>query len=89
MIHMPDRRYCTHDSPLHPPRIFESLSATGCSYAARALNVPAAGRLLMSTSTVSPRVPGLGVPISQPFLGVFSPNMTLAEKRGLCLNSEG
>ena len=43
----------------------------------------------MSISTVSSRVSHLGVPIPEPFFGVFSPNMTLAENSGMCLNNEG
>ena len=67
----------------------ESISATRRSYAARASNVPAAGGLLMSISTVPSRVLRLGVPMPEPFSGVFSPNMTLAEKSGFSLNNEG
>ena len=43
----------------------------------------------MSSSTVSSRVSRLGVPIPEPFSGVFSPNMTLAENNGMCLHHEG
>ena len=67
----------------------ESIYATRRSYAARASNFPAAGGLLMSISTVSSRVSRLDVPIPEPFSGVFSPNMTLTENSGMCLNNKG
>ena len=43
----------------------------------------------MSISTVPSRTSRLSVPIHEHFSGVFSPNMTLAEKGGMCLNNEG
>ena len=88
-VHMPNRGSCSHDFPLDPPCISESISANRRSYAARASKVPAAGGLLMSTVTVPSRVSRLGVPIPEPFSGVFSPNMTLAQERGMGLNNEG
>ena len=89
MVHMPDRRSCTHDSPFDSPRISESIMATERSYAARASNVPATGGPLMSVSTVASRLSRLGVPIPEPFCGVFSPKMKLAEKSGMYLNNQG
>ena len=50
--------------------------------------VPGEG-LLMSISTVCSRASRLDVPIPEPFSGVFSPSMTLAENSGMCLNTEG
>ena len=43
----------------------------------------------MSISTVSSRVVRLGVPILEPFSGVFFPSMTCAENSRMCLNSQG
>ena len=43
----------------------------------------------MSISTVSSRASRLGVPIPEPFSGVFFPSMTLVENSGMCLISEG
>ena len=43
----------------------------------------------MSVSTVSSRVSRLGVTIPEPFSGVLSSNMTLAEHSGMGLNNEG
>ena len=43
----------------------------------------------MAISTVSSRASRLGVPIPEPFCGVFFPSMTLAENSGRCLYSEG
>ena len=43
----------------------------------------------MSISTVSSQVVRLGIPIPEPFSGVFSLSMTLAKNSGMCLNNEG
>ena len=43
----------------------------------------------MSISTVCSQVSLLGVPILEPFSGVFAPSMTLAENIGMCLNNGG
>ena len=43
----------------------------------------------MLISTDSSQASRLGVPILEPYSGVFSPSMTLAENSWMCLKSEG